>query len=224
LFRETKIIPLANEVDQPLFLGPNTFSRAGRPDVRMGIPRRTSGRASRAGRLSWRHTRRGAHYDLIPIRTTTRTPSTTRPFLHPFFATSTSIRADTGNDCSPVPRRRRRARRRPPVRGAAGGGDGAAALHPPRPLRAQTPPRSWSGSLGPARLSLGPPAPLPASAAAARSSTAPTWIPPLPTRIRGARRRLARGGGEKAAVCWLVSGSSLPSPALGARPGRCFPR
>jgi hypothetical protein len=111
-----------------------------------------------------------------------------------------------------------------PVRGAADGGDGAAALHPPRPLRAQTPPRSWSGSLGPARLSLGPPAPLPASAAAARSSTAPTWIPPLPTRIRGARRRLARGGGEKAAVCWLVSGSSLPSPALGARPGRCFPR
>jgi hypothetical protein len=144
---------------------------------------RTSGRASRVGRLSWRHTRRGAHYNLIPIRTTTRTPSTTRPFLHPFFATSTSIRADAGNGCSPVPRRRRRAWRRPPVRGAAGGGDGAAALHPPRPLCAQTPPRSWSGNLGPARLSLAPPAPLPASAAAARSLTAPAWIRPLPTLI-----------------------------------------
>jgi hypothetical protein len=135
-----------------------------------------------------------------------------------------------------VPRRRRRARRRPPVRGAAGGGDGVAALHPPRPLRAQTPPRSWSSSLGPARLSLGPPAPLPASAAAARSLTAPAWIRPLPTRIRrrttttrddglhaGVGRRRRSAGSPVAALCPLPRygrGRVAASPGEASRAGR----
>jgi hypothetical protein len=69
----------------------------------------------------------------------------------------------------------------------------------------QTLPWSWSGggggsdNLGPVRLSLGPPAPLPASAAAARSSTTPAWIRPLPTQIRRCATT-ARDDGLRAGV------------------------
>jgi hypothetical protein len=119
---------------------------------------RVSERASHVRRLSWRRTLRGSTRDLIPTRSTTWTPPTTRPFPHQISATSRAPSArsttarSTGGGKQPVPgapTTTKSTAAPPPF--AAQPTEVMKLLHPhpPRPLHpTKRRPQSWSGGGG----------------------------------------------------------------------------